>query len=93
LSNHIQRDGIRVSTRRVDLEIILPKTVDSVSFHMLSAFANSSVAPFALAALQLAERAVDSCAPTAAELSAIRDGALPFDELLAVAALLQGEIE
>jgi hypothetical protein len=31
--------------------------------------------------------------PDAAELSAIRDGALPFDELLGVAARLQGEME
>jgi hypothetical protein len=55
MSNDFQCHDSRISTCRVDLEVIGAEVVDSIDFHVLSAFASSSVAARAFAALDLVE--------------------------------------
>lgn len=58
MSNDIHGHDTRIPIRRVDLKVIWAKLVDSINFHMLSAFAYSSVAALAFATLDLAEGTV-----------------------------------
>jgi hypothetical protein len=58
MPNDLPGHDIRGSLRRVDLEVIRTELVDSITLNMLSAFTNPSIAALALAAVDLAERAV-----------------------------------